>query len=86
MQLRLKPRTNRNFISRILIIKTILILLVFFIGIFLLDKIDFPTPIKINKLYSERKNIYKLAKYRINCNNLSKENIANKIIVYYEKQ
>ena len=41
---------------------------------------------KINKLYNERKNIYKLAKYRINCNNLSKANIANKIIVYYEKQ
>ena len=49
MQLRLKPRTNRNFISRILIIKMILILLVFFIGIFLLDKIDFPTPIKVIK-------------------------------------
>ena len=49
MQLRLRPRTNRNFISRILIIKTILILLVFFIGIFLLDKIDFPTPIKVIK-------------------------------------
>ena len=41
---------------------------------------------KINKLYNERKNIYKLAKYRINCDNLSKENITNKIIVYYEKQ
>ena len=49
MQLRLKPRTNRNFISRILIIKTILILLVFFIGIFLLDKIDFPSPTKFIK-------------------------------------
>ena len=32
------------------------------------------------------KTIYKLANYRINCNNLSKENIANKIIVFYEKQ
>ena len=42
--------------------------------------------IKINKLYAERKNIYKLANYRINCNNLSKENIANKIITFYEKQ
>ena len=49
MQLRLRPRANRNFISRILIIKMILILLVFFIGIFLLDKIDFPTPIKVIK-------------------------------------
>ena len=28
--------------------------------------------ITINKLYAQRKNIYKLAKYKINCNNLSK--------------
>ena len=41
--------------------------------------------VKIDKLYAERKNIYKLANYRINCDNLSKENIANKIIVFYEK-
>ena len=40
---------------------------------------------KINKLYDERKNIYKLANHRINCNNLNKENIANKIIIFYEK-
>ena len=39
----------------------------------------------INKLYSERKNIYKLANYRINCNNLDKKNIAKKIIIFYEK-
>tara|TARA_B100000131_G_C17686424_1_gene438736 strand:+ start:72 stop:257 length:186 start_codon:yes stop_codon:yes gene_type:complete len=49
MQLRLKPRTNRNFISRVFIIKTILVLLFFFIGIFLLDKIDFPSPTKLIK-------------------------------------
>ena len=49
MQLRLKPRTNRNLISRNLVVKTILILLVFFLGIFLLDKIDFPTPTKLIK-------------------------------------
>ena len=49
MQLRLRPRTNRNLISRSLIIKTILILLVLFLGIFLLDKIDFPTPTKTIK-------------------------------------
>jgi len=49
MQLRLKPRTNRNFISKILIIKIILVILVFFVGIFLLDKIDFPTPTKVIK-------------------------------------
>ena len=41
---------------------------------------------KINKLYARRKNIYKLSKYKINCNNLNKENIAKKIIDFHEKQ
>ncbi len=49
MQLRLTPRRNRNFISRRLVVKTILILLVFFLGIFLLDRIDFPVPTKLIK-------------------------------------
>ena len=49
MQLRLQPKTSRNFISKSLVIKTILIFLVFFIGIFLVDKIDFPTPTKVIK-------------------------------------
>ena len=49
MQLSLKPRTSRNLISRSLVIKIILILLVSFLGIFLLDKIDFPTPTKLIK-------------------------------------
>ena len=49
MQLRLQPRSNRNSISRSLAIKAILILLVFFLGIFLLDKIDFPVPKKMIK-------------------------------------
>ena len=49
MQLRLSPRNDRNLISRNLIIKTILIILVLILGIFLLDKIDFPTPTKIIK-------------------------------------
>ena len=49
MQLRLSPRNNRNLISRNLIIKTILIILVLFLGIFLLDKIDFPVPKKLIK-------------------------------------
>ena len=46
MQLRSKfqPRTNRN-----LVIKIILILLIFFLGIFLLDKIDFAVPKKLIK-------------------------------------
>jgi hypothetical protein len=47
MQLSLKPRANGNFISRGLIIKTIIILFVFFLAIFLLDKIDFATPTKL---------------------------------------
>ena len=39
----------------------------------------------INKLYEERKNIYKLANYKIDCTDLSKENITNKIMIFYEK-
>ena len=46
---RFKPRTNRNLISKNLIIKTILIILVLILGIFLLDRIDFPTPTKLIK-------------------------------------
>ena len=49
MQLRLKPRGNRNIISRNFAIKTILILIVFFLGIFLLDKIEFKVPKKLIK-------------------------------------
>ena len=49
MQLRLSPSNNRNLISRKLIIKTILIILVLFLGIFLLDRIDFPKPTKLIK-------------------------------------
>ena len=49
MQLSLKPRTSRNLISRNLTIKTILIVLILFLGIFLLDKIDFPAPTKLIK-------------------------------------
>ena len=39
----------------------------------------------IDKLYENRKGIYKLANHRINCDHLSKENIAKKIITLYEK-
>ena len=38
----------------------------------------------IKKLYLKRKNIYKLAKYKINCNKMTKEEIAKKIIFFYE--
>ncbi len=46
MQLRsrFKPKTNIN-----LIIKIILVFVVFFLVIFLLDKIDFPAPKKLIK-------------------------------------
>ena len=40
---------------------------------------------KIDKLYDKRKNIYKLANHRINCDKLSKENITKKIKIFYEK-
>ena len=40
---------------------------------------------EINKLYNDRKNIYKLANHKIVCDNLSKEDVANKIIIFYEK-
>ena len=39
----------------------------------------------MKKLYVERRNIYKLAHHKINCNNLTKGNIAKKIIIFYEK-
>ena len=38
----------------------------------------------IKKLYLKRKNIYKLAKYKINCNKMTKQEIAKKIVFYYE--
>ena len=40
---------------------------------------------KITELYDERKDIYKLANHEIACDNLSKKNIAEKIIALYEK-
>ena len=49
MQLRLKPRTNRGMITKGLIVKTALIVLILFIAIFLLDKINMPTPMKLIK-------------------------------------
>ena len=40
---------------------------------------------KLTKLYTERKDIYKLADHKIVCDKLSKENIAKKIIALYDK-
>ena len=41
---------------------------------------------KINKLYLERKDIYKKANYKIICKNLDKKILVGKIIELYEKQ
>jgi len=40
---------------------------------------------KIEEIYADRKPVYKLANHRIACNNLSKNDIAEKIIILYEK-
>ena len=40
---------------------------------------------KLLQLYSLRKNIYKLANHKIECNRQSKNDIINKIIKLYEK-
>ena len=40
---------------------------------------------KLEKLYAERKNIYKLANHKIECDKLNKQDIVEKIITLYEK-
>ena len=40
---------------------------------------------KLTELYTERKDIYKLADHKIVCDKLSTETIVNKIIALYEK-
>ena len=49
----------------------------------LLNKVDINK--KMKDLYSKRKNIYKLANYKITCDNLDKHLNAKKIIEIYEK-
>ena len=49
MQLRLQPRTNRSLIRNKLVIKIILFTLIFFLAIFLLDKIEIPIPNELIK-------------------------------------
>ena len=44
------------------------------------QKID----IEVKKIYQLRKKIYSLANYKINCDNMSKTQIVEKILVYYE--
>ena len=41
---------------------------------------------KIKTLHDKRKNIYKLAKHKINCNDLNKKSIVDKILIFNEKQ
>ena len=41
---------------------------------------------KLSELYTERKDIYKLANYKIHCNKLNKEGIVKKVINFYEKK
>ena len=43
------------------------------------------TLIALEKFYLKRKNIYKMADYKIACDKLNKENISKKIIELYEK-
>ena len=40
---------------------------------------------KLKELYSERKHVYELANHRIVCDELTKNNIAERIITLYEK-
>ena len=41
---------------------------------------------KLKKIYADRKNIYKLADHRNQCDNLGKKDVIEKIITIYEKQ
>ena len=49
MQLRLNPRNDKSLIKGKFIIKTILFVSIFFLAIFLLDKIEKPKPQKFIK-------------------------------------
>ena len=49
MQLRLRPKNERGAVNRSLIIKTVLFVVIFLIAIFILDKINMPTPTKLIK-------------------------------------
>ena len=49
MQLRFKPRYDKNLVIRKLVIKAVLFALVFVLAIFLIDKIEMPIPNKLIK-------------------------------------
>ncbi len=48
----------------------------------LIDKKKLDTDVK--KIYQSRKKIYSLANFRINCDNMSKAQIVEQILVFYE--
>ena len=48
----------------------------------LLKKKNLDTDVK--KIYQTRKKIYKLANFKINCDNISKPKVVEKILVFYE--
>ena len=60
MQLRLRPKYERGTVNRSLIIKTVLFVVIFLIAIFLLDKINMPTPTKLIKQEVSNVNIITL--------------------------
>tara|TARA_B100000029_G_scaffold348175_1_gene340544 strand:+ start:294 stop:479 length:186 start_codon:yes stop_codon:yes gene_type:complete len=49
MQLRLSPKKDRSLLQNRLLIKTILFAAIFFLVIFLVDKIEKPTPNELIK-------------------------------------
>jgi len=49
MQLRLQPKYKKTFVPKSFLIKTILFILVIFLAVFLLDKIEMPVPTKLIK-------------------------------------
>ena len=49
MQLRLNPRSDKSLANRKFVIKTILFILILLLAIFLLDRIEKPTPNKLIK-------------------------------------
>ena len=40
--------------------------------------------INVKKIYQTRKNIYRLANFKVNCDNINKTQIVDKILVFYE--
>ena len=49
MQLRLNPRTSKSSVTRKLLVKTILFVLIVFVAISVLDRIEKPAPNKLIK-------------------------------------